>query len=218
VLERTVVATRRTRKPPRTSAPPKLDRSEERRRRLLTAATELFHRYGFRRTSMDLLAEEAGLAKATLYAYYDDKDAVFRAVVEDVLERILARATLAAAAEGSLTERLTAMLDAKIVHVFELVERSPHAKDIVEAQNLLSGELVERADRAYLRLVTRVLESAVEDRTLDLERSGLSPPAAAALLVRAAHGAQADARTAAAVRRNLAEIVRVVVRGLGARP
>lgn len=203
------MATRRTGKP--------AERSEERRRRAVVAATELFHRYGFRRTSMDLLAEEAGLAKATLYAYFDDKEAVFRAVVEDVGDRILARATEASEADGTLTERLTAMLDAKIVHVFELVERSPHAKDIVEAQSRLSGEIVERADRAYLRLLTRVLEAGVADRQVDLDRAGLSPAAAAALLLRAAHGAATDARTAAAVRRNLAEIVRIVLRGLGSR-
>ena len=55
----------------------------ERDERLLEIATRMFLEYGFEATSMDGLAEAAAIGKATLYARYADKAALFA----DVLRR-----------------------------------------------------------------------------------------------------------------------------------
>jgi AcrR family transcriptional regulator len=49
--------------------------------RLLEIATNMFLQYGFEATSIDSLAEAAGIGKATLYARYSDKSALFTAVL-----------------------------------------------------------------------------------------------------------------------------------------
>lgn len=190
-------------------------RADERRRRILAAATALFSRYGYKRTSIDLLAREADVAKPTLYAHYADKEAIFRAVVEAVCAELLAGAEAAAARDAPLEERVTAMLSAKFTRYFELVSASPHAAELVDSQNRLAAEVVERADRAFLRLLATTLDEA---RELDLRRAGLSASAAAALLVRAGSGAAYDATSVATHRRHLGELVRVVLAGLARRP
>ncbi len=53
----------------------------ERDERLLAIATEMFMAQGFEATSMDALAEAAAVGKATLYARYADKAALFGAVL-----------------------------------------------------------------------------------------------------------------------------------------
>jgi AcrR family transcriptional regulator len=35
-------------------------------------------RFGFRKTAMDDVAREAGISRQALYAYFDDKEALFR--------------------------------------------------------------------------------------------------------------------------------------------
>ena len=55
----------------------------ERDERLLEIATAMFMEHGFEATSMDKLAEAAAIGKATLYARYADKAALFA----DVLRR-----------------------------------------------------------------------------------------------------------------------------------
>ncbi len=186
-------------------------RADDKRRRILAAATVLFSRYGFKRTSIDLLAREADVAKPTVYVYFEDKEAIFRAVVEAVCAELLAAATHAAETDEPLEARLAAMLSAKFTRYFELVNASPHAAELIDSQGRLGAEIVERADRAFVRLLIATLERAKE---LDPRRVGLSLPAAAALLVRAASGAAYDATSAATHRKHLAEIVRVVVAGL----
>ena len=53
----------------------------ERDERLLEIATDMFMTDGFDATSMDRLAETAAIGKATLYARYADKAALFAAVL-----------------------------------------------------------------------------------------------------------------------------------------
>lgn len=43
--------------------------------------------HGYAATTMNMIAEAIGGSKATLWAYFDSKDALFRAVVEDLTER-----------------------------------------------------------------------------------------------------------------------------------
>ncbi len=48
----------------------------------LKQAQDLFQRYGYKKTTMDDIAESCGVAKSTLYHYFSGKDDVFMQVVE----------------------------------------------------------------------------------------------------------------------------------------
>jgi AcrR family transcriptional regulator len=181
-------------------------RGEDKRRRIVEAATSLFSRYGYKRTSIDLLAAEAGVAKPTVYAYFADKDAIFQAVVEAVCDELVLAARQAGERDAPIEERVAAMLSAKFTRYFELVQASPHAQELIDSQGRLGAEIVQRADRAYLALLVDVLERS----ELDPGRVGLSVTAAARVLLRAASGAAYDAKTPAAHERHLTEIVRVL--------
>ena len=65
------------------------------RESIINAAREVFARYGFRKTTMDDIAQAAHKGKSSLYHYFESKDDVFRAVVEkegNILEREMERA------------------------------------------------------------------------------------------------------------------------------
>src|SRR5262245_15946839 len=80
---------------------------------IVRAATALFTRHGFRKTSIDLIASEAEVAKPTIYAYFADKEALFAGVCEDVVERVLEDAKKARESGRTVLERVTGMLSAK---------------------------------------------------------------------------------------------------------
>ncbi len=64
---------------------------ERTRRRIVDAAYELFYRGGFLRAGVDAIAEAAGITKRTLYHYFESKDALLAAVLDDQHELMLAR-------------------------------------------------------------------------------------------------------------------------------
>ncbi len=54
------------------------------RQRILKAATELFIQHGYRKTSVDEVARESGVAKGTVYLYFKTKaDLLAQAIVEE---------------------------------------------------------------------------------------------------------------------------------------
>jgi TetR/AcrR family transcriptional regulator len=62
------------------SNPPEL--SQEKQTLILNAAQTRFARYGFSKVTMDEIAEDVGMAKASLYYYYPTKEDLFRSVIE----------------------------------------------------------------------------------------------------------------------------------------
>ncbi len=105
----------------------------EKRARILAAAEQLYLRYGIRRTSIDDVAREAGIAKGTIYLYYDSKESLNAAVVEKVCADILADGRRALAAPGTLAQRLVAFLDAWKGKPSRLMASSPHTAEIIES-------------------------------------------------------------------------------------
>ena len=57
------------------------DAGNARVRRILAAARTLFLNRGYGETSMDAIARHAAVSKATLYSYFDGKDALFAALI-----------------------------------------------------------------------------------------------------------------------------------------
>lgn len=61
----------------------------ERERRILSAARRLFDRKGYAKTSMEDVAERAGLAVGTLYNYFRSKDDLLLAIMRREADRLL---------------------------------------------------------------------------------------------------------------------------------
>ncbi|MEI2385086.1 TetR family transcriptional regulator C-terminal domain-containing protein [Breoghania sp. JC706] len=59
------------------------------RDRILAAALEIFSRFGFRGTTLDQIAREAGMSKSNLLYYYPSKAQIYKAVLEEILDEWL---------------------------------------------------------------------------------------------------------------------------------
>ncbi len=58
------------------------------RKNILEAADKLFTQNGIEKTTMDMIAVEAGYSKPTLYGYFKDKNEVYFALVLDFMQKI----------------------------------------------------------------------------------------------------------------------------------
>ncbi|QAA76162.1 MAG: Transcriptional regulator, AcrR family [Candidatus Bipolaricaulis sibiricus] len=61
------------------------------RARLLRAGRELFARYGLKKTTVEELAQAAGVAKGTFYLFFPSKEALYGQVLLDEVPRLVAR-------------------------------------------------------------------------------------------------------------------------------
>ena len=57
---------------------------------IIEVARELFHKFGFKKVSMDEIAREAGVTKKTIYRYFDSKEALLEYFIQEELQNMKA--------------------------------------------------------------------------------------------------------------------------------
>lgn len=132
-------------------------------RRALRTAEELFKKVGFRAVTMELVAREADVAKATLYSYFKNKDELYLAVCAR-MAGILRAAVEAALAkpDASLDARLADAVIAKQRPIFALVRGSAHAEELFTYTHSLAGEIFAELDRAMLEMLRAAMADDAE--------------------------------------------------------
>ncbi|HWO28867.1 MAG TPA: TetR/AcrR family transcriptional regulator [Candidatus Acidoferrum sp.] len=135
----------------------------DKRHRILDAAQNLFLRYGVKRTALDDVVREAGIAKGTLYLYFDSKDALFAAVAEQLCAEVLGKAEEAIASSSSSTSRIVECLDAYIGSMHRLTAQSPHIAELTESKEALAAAIYGAFNRKMRDLLRKVLrDSGIE--------------------------------------------------------
>lgn len=82
---------------------PRTERGRRTLRKLLDAAAEEFGTKGFHDASVSSITRRAGVALGSFYTYFDSKDALFRALVADMSEKVRT------SARSALHEGMTAL-------------------------------------------------------------------------------------------------------------
>ena len=125
--------------------------ADERRQQLLEVACDLFARSGFHDTSMDDIAEGAGVTKPVLYQHFPSKKALYGELLEDTGRRLLDHLARATSAATSGRERVEAGFRAYFQ--FAVGDRSSF--------RLLFGASI-RSDPDFARTVDEVLRAAAD--------------------------------------------------------
>jgi AcrR family transcriptional regulator len=178
-------------------------RSETRRARILDAAQRVFSVSGFRGATMEGIAAEAAVAKATAYSYFPDKDAIFRAVAERIAAEMADGVEAALAGAKSPVEGIVAALLAKEELAFRIVRTSPHSRDLFESSDRLAAEAFAAAERRKLNALAKALEKLRVDK----------PREAARLIAAATAGVASSATSLEGLAGDLDRVLRALLKG-----
>jgi AcrR family transcriptional regulator len=96
---------------------------------ILDAADRLLARYGFKKMTMDDLAQEVGIAKGTIYLHFSSKEEVALARVDRVIAELCEQLSEVARSDESPAERLRAMLMLRVLFRFDTVRRYAESFD-----------------------------------------------------------------------------------------
>lgn len=157
---------------------------------ILDAAERLFVRYGYRKSSMDDVARDAGIAKGTVYLYYPGKEALFRALLERTGAKVLQASTTAAHAPLPFEDRLFGVLNAFYGYFYERFSESGHLQELGEIRGSLGQDLTEQLRQNHVQILVDLLDRAQAGAEVDLGLRGLTSHEVAATLIAAANGSK----------------------------
>ena len=89
--------------------------------RILDATERLLARFGYDKTTVDDMAQEAGVSKRTIYLHFAGKEAVALASIDRVVGGVTDRLRAIAAGDGPPANRLREMLVARVLGRFDSV-------------------------------------------------------------------------------------------------
>jgi AcrR family transcriptional regulator len=138
------------------SSAPQIPANDEnaRYKRAIRTAEELFKKVGFRAVTMELVAREANVAKATLYSYFKNKDELFLAVCARMAQLLRGSVEQALTKPDTpLDARLTDAVIAKQRPIFALVRGSTHAAELFTYTHSMAGEIFSNLDAAIVEML-----------------------------------------------------------------
>jgi AcrR family transcriptional regulator len=159
--------------------------------RILDAAMRVFGRHGFRRSSIEQAAEEAGLTRQALYHHFDSKEALFRAVIERLYEQGLQAEIAAAKAaeeEGlELAEILVAEIAGRMQFMMSSLRDSPHTEELFSEHLAQARDLYQSYSVRFAEEIATTITRVCRKRKLTLA-SGVSVRELARCVEMAVHG------------------------------
>ena len=147
---------------PKINAATIYEHKELTRSALLAAGSGAFVTYGFAGTSIGLLADNAGIARTTVYEYFPNKESVLAALIEERLPPIIGR-LLNDLPDNGPADRLAEMLR----RAFEFVAENPVeatllfrvSRELPKPERDAAWSVFDRVRREIVRLCREGIES-----------------------------------------------------------
>ncbi len=159
------------------------------RQKILDAAEQRLWRYGFKKTTIDEIASDAGVGKGTVYLYFDGKEEIGLAIISEYKRRGLEEITrITQDTAKPPAQKLTEMLQYPILYACRSCRESPAMQEMITAiKPHIRRHIQPQTEREY-EIIAGVLEEGnrlgvfdVPDtlsaaRTLKMMTMGFMPP------------------------------------------
>jgi len=189
----------------------------DRRTAIMEAAIGVFLRYGFKKASMDDLAQAAGISRQGLYLHFPSKDELFTQATTWFAQQGLA-AMRAALARQDLP------LEARLIGAFDALHAQrdgsqmslEHMNEIVATARQLVGPVLQAFEQTMVEELARAIEAGQDE--VPWLKAGLTADALARHLHASSHGLKHYATTAAEYQAGIGLAVRLILGRPGAAP
>jgi AcrR family transcriptional regulator len=143
--------------------------SEWRQDEILQAACRIFGRLGYSATNVEEIANEAGMAKGTVYLYFKSKEEIFAAVLARDVKSLTDRTIEGMSAARTFADRLTVFLDLRVAYL-------QHNQDFLRvylaefgsrcSRSALSSEVIDKLFWRGVKFMRHCLEEAIVQKEI----------------------------------------------------
>ena len=155
---------------------------------ILRAAMTHFSTYGFKRTSMEDIANEAMVSRPTLYAYFKNKHTILRAVSEGIHNTVITNINTALNADIPLDKKLNEAFWVWSQPFIDILFQSPHGAELIGANTAVAADFSNQAYAEFHKQLVKTLKRAVRQKEIDLTKTHLTTSQTADFLILSVNG------------------------------
>jgi AcrR family transcriptional regulator len=174
------------------------------RDRVLAAAIGVFLRYGYKRVTMNDIAEAAGISRPALYLVFDSKEEIFIGVYEHWVKGTLIEIESKLDQLNTPEEKLRTAFELWTVRPFERMRASSEAAELFECTFGFAQESLNQGYRSFEKILLPVLKSHPKFKSA---KSKVSAEKTAHVLSGAVRGFKIVAKDAAEIRSLIKELL-----------
>ncbi len=149
---------------------------DDKKTQILRAAMRVVTAYGFKRTSMEDIAQEAGVSRPAIYQLFRNKDDVFLSCIDMLIEDAFTQAEAAMAAVSGSKAKVSAYLLAYMGFYHELLVAGPHGQELLDVNSRLGAGQTKQAQVRFIGDLNRMMGQGADAEAghiLTLAASGI---------------------------------------------
>ncbi|NBD23080.1 TetR/AcrR family transcriptional regulator [Paenibacillus glycinis] len=175
---------------------------------ILTVALDVFFKYGYKRVSMNEIAEAAGISRAGLYLYFKNKEEVFNATILHYGDLLIEEIVEGLSSKETPEDKILFAFEVWSINNFDQSLNSPEVKEMTESSYTFAQEALHASYKKLEVVLITILESQSKSaRSLDT----LSPEKLAHLLTSATRGFKIVARNSSELREMIKDLLRMIL-------
>lgn len=142
------------------------------REKILKAAKKVFTRYGYKKSSVSIIAKMSGNAKSSLYHYFNDKESIFVAVVKNDFDLIIRKSFLKSISKRSPIEKLRAYIFSSLENLGTMLNEYED-KILTDSFEFLPliGELIKNNVEIHTELIKNIIDEGIKKEIFQTENS-----------------------------------------------
>ncbi len=150
-----------------------MESTRSKRKQIVQAAIDVFLKHGYAATSLQKVAEEAHVIRATIYSHFADKNELFKAIIEELTTNRMGEEFQQKMMEANVREFVYLMRDS--------IEQKKNDEQYLALLRIVIGESEKFPDLARLYFKTIHSKGMIVCQNYFQIRAGLGPEKALAL-------------------------------------
>jgi len=178
------------------------------------AAATVFAQYGFKRTTMNDIAQAVGISRPALYLMFENKEHLFHELSAYRINLSLREAKAVLASTDSVRSRF---IDALMVFektYSEPVANSPHGAELIDVNTSLAADVMTKGYASLIAALAKELKDAEKSGEVSFKNTPMSHKAFVELLLSSIAGIKKKAGTKAEYRKQTQHVAEIFLSGI----
>jgi len=182
-----------------------------RREKIMVSAWQVFAAYGFRRTSMQDIADATGISRPALYLEFANKADIFRALATSKFEMNIEQVKAVFDSKLMFEEKLLNTLIMSFADFYKTLEDTPHGEELLSVKTELAGDIYLNWLDDIKSVICDGINNERKKGGIEFGKSGLDAEEISAIIVNTMHGSKSRQTDENELRARAESVVKLVM-------